>query len=84
MDGHSVKEIRAAIYDGRMITGKPHAVILHTVGGRGCDFAEAAADCTDLRPTKTMVAGACQTLRERIEFSSSELEDVTSGVRACR
>ena len=84
VDGHSVKEIRAAIYDCRMITGKPHAVILHTVGGRGCTFAEEAADCTDLRPTHTMIGSACQTLQERIEFNASELEDVVSGVRSCR
>ncbi|MDR0936075.1 MAG: transketolase [Oscillospiraceae bacterium] len=47
IDGHNVKTIQNAITRGQeqaVKLGKPLAVILNTVKGKGCDFAEATGD----------------------------------------
>lgn len=42
VDGHDVAAIARAIDNARKITGRPSMIILDTIKGRGCDFAESA------------------------------------------
>lgn len=39
-DGHDTKAIEEAIAAAKGTAGKPHVVVLHTVKGKGCSFAE--------------------------------------------
>ena len=43
VDGHNVAEIFSAITKAKQVQDKPSAIILHTVKGKGCHFAETAA-----------------------------------------
>ncbi|MCI8485429.1 MAG: transketolase [Lachnospiraceae bacterium] len=40
VDGHSIEQIDAAIESAKAENEKPSAIILHTIKGRGCSFAE--------------------------------------------
>lgn len=79
LNGHSVKEIRAAIYDSRMMTGRPHAMILHTVAGKGCTFAEGLADCRDKKTTESLTRSALLALDGKIREEMAELEAILNG-----
>ncbi|MCB6992137.1 transketolase [bacterium 210820-DFI.6.37] len=40
VDGHDIKQIDAAIQAARAETQKPSVIVLHTIKGKGCSFAE--------------------------------------------
>ena len=40
VDGHDVDAIIAAINDAKQKSGKPHMIVLHTIKGKDCTFAE--------------------------------------------
>ena len=43
VDGHEPGRIKAAITNAKSVTDKPSAIILDTIKGYGCDFAEGIA-----------------------------------------
>lgn len=45
IDGHDIEAIYEAIENAKAQKGKPNAIVLHTVKGKGCQKAEAAGIC---------------------------------------
>ena len=43
-DGHDFKSIEKALINGRCCTGRPKAIIAHTVKGKGVSFMEGKAE----------------------------------------
>lgn len=39
-DGHDVEAIKKAIHDAKETKGKPHMIVLNTIKGKDCSFAE--------------------------------------------
>jgi len=53
IDGHALEEISEAIDRCRQRAGKPHAVVMHTVKGKGVSFAEKAGVANHNMPVST-------------------------------
>lgn len=67
--GHDPLLIKNAIVEAKKFTGAPSAIILDTVKGYGCDFAEAVAGNHHMNFTQEQIEGA-------IAVASQKLEDV--------
>lgn len=58
VDGHNPKEIMTALNQAREISGKPTAIIAHTVKGKGCSFMEDKAEWHGTAPNADEVERA--------------------------
>ena len=67
IDGHDPAKIKAAIIDAKLETDKPSAIILDTVKGYGCGFAEGIDGNHHMNFTKEQID-------EAIDFASKQLD----------
>ena len=74
VDGHDPGKIKTAIVEAKNIKDKPSAIILDTVKGRGCNFAEGVAGNHHMNFTKDQIEKA-------IEIASQRLEDVRAAAQ---
>lgn len=66
-DGNSIHEIREAIAKAKTLSGKPTAIILHTVKGKGVSFMENEASWHGKGPNKEEYEKAMAELKEAEE-----------------
>ena len=63
VDGHDVAQIYAAILRAQAVEGKSSAIILHTIKGKGCTFAEGVELNHHMRFTKEQIEEAIAALK---------------------
>ena len=67
VDGHDPSKIKAAIIGAKAVTDAPSAIILDTVKGYGCDFAEAIPSNHHMNFTKDQIDKAIADVEQRLE-----------------
>jgi len=67
VDGHDAGKIKAAITEAKGVADKPSVIILDTVKGYGCDFAEGVAANHHMNFTKEQMEKAIDTQSHRLE-----------------
>lgn len=64
VDGHSVEEIYAAIAQAKAAKGQSSVIILHTIKGKGCNFAEGIEFNHHMRFKPEQIEAAIEALKE--------------------
>lgn len=67
VDGHSVGEIYRAILKAKENKGKPSVIVLNTVKGKGCSFAEGILNNHHMNISKDQMEGALEILQKKLE-----------------
>jgi len=67
VDGHDPGCIKAAIIEAKTVTDKPSAIILDTIKGHGCGFAEGIAANHHMNFTQAQIDGAVDEAAQRLE-----------------
>ena len=78
VDGHDPGKIKAAVIEAKQITDKPSVIILDTIKGYGCDFAEGVSGNHHMNFTSEQIEKAIENATERLEASR---EAATKGVQ---
>jgi len=68
VDGHDPGRIKAAIIDAKRYTDGPSAIILDTIKGYGCNFAEAVASNHHMNFTTEQMQSAIEAAAEKLEY----------------
>jgi len=68
VDGHDPGRIKAAIVDAKEITDAPSAIVLDTIKGYGCNFAEGIASNHHMNFTKEEMDKAIDDASEKLEY----------------
>ncbi len=66
IDGHDFVQIQKAIDDAKLVSGKPSMIILDTIKGKGCSFAEGKVSSHNMPITKEQLEEALSVLKEVI------------------
>ena len=66
IDGHNIETIDSAIERAKNIEGKPSAIILNTIKGKGCNFAEGIKDNHHMKFTEKQITKAILELEEKL------------------
>ena len=69
VDGHEPGKIKAAIIEAKSVADKPSAIILDTVKGFGCDFAEGVEGNHHMNFTQEQIDKAVGTAAQKLEYS---------------
>ena len=69
VDGHDPSRIKAAIIEAKLVTDQPSVIILDTIKGYGCDFAEGLAGNHHMNFTPEQIDKALDTAARRLEAS---------------
>lgn len=69
VDGHDPGRIKAAIIEAKKISEKPSAIILDTIKGNGCDFAEGIAGNHHMTFTQEKIDKAIDAVTQRLEYA---------------
>ena len=69
VDGHDPGRIKAAIIEAKSITDKPSMIVLDTIKGYGCDFAEGIHGNHHMNFTKEQMDKAIERATQRLEDS---------------
>ena len=72
VDGHDPGKIKAAIIDAKRYTDAPSAIILDTVKGHGCNFAEGIASNHHMNFTKEQIESAICDAEKKLEKAREE------------
>lgn len=67
IDGADVKEIYEAIEKAKEVKGKPKVIVLNTIKGKGCCFAEGIVDNHHVIISKEQMEQALTVLNEKLE-----------------
>ena len=67
VDGHDAGKIKAAIIEAKNTTNAPSAIILDTVKGYGCDFAEGIAANHHMNFTQDQIDNAIASVEQKLE-----------------
>ena len=67
VDGHSVKEIYEAIENAKKEKGRPSVIVLHTIKGKGCCFAEGILDNHHMTVSEQQAKEALAALEEKLD-----------------
>ncbi|OGO81873.1 MAG: transketolase [Clostridiales bacterium GWC2_40_7] len=67
VDGHNVKEIYEAVDSAKKVQGKPSVIILNTVKGKGCCFAEGIIDNHHMIVDEQQINEALAVLEEKLD-----------------
>ena len=67
VNGHDVEEIQAAIQTAKQNTGKPAVIVLNTIKGYGCNFAEGVESNHHMAFTQEQMDGAIKAAADRLE-----------------
>lgn len=65
-DGHNVEEIIQAIEAAKAVSGKPHMIVLHTIKGKDCSFAQDVLYNHHMKFSEEDYAGAVGALNQKI------------------
>jgi len=68
VDGHDPGRIKAAIVDAKRYTDAPSAIVLDTIKGYGCNFAEAIASNHHMNFTKDQMDKAIDDASQKLEY----------------
>jgi transketolase len=68
VDGHDPGRIKAAIVDAKRYEDAPSAIILNTIKGYGCNFAEGIASNHHMNFTKEQMDKAVNDAEQRLEY----------------
>jgi transketolase len=71
VDGHDPGKIKAAISEAKLAADKPSAIILDTVKGYGCDFAEGIAGNHHMNFTSEQIDAAIDRAAQKLGSSQS-------------
>ena len=69
VDGHDPGKIKAAIIEAKQVSDRPSAIILDTIKGYGCDFAEGISNNHHMNFTKEQIDKAIDAAAQRLEAS---------------
>ena len=69
VDGHDPGRIKAAIIEAKKVTDKPSMIILDTIKGNGCDFAEGIAGNHHMTFTQEKIEKAIDVVAQRLEYA---------------
>jgi transketolase len=69
IDGHNLAAIKAAIKEAKKTADKPSVIILDTIKGYGCDFAEAVEANHHMNFTKEQIQGAVEAAEQKLEYA---------------
>lgn len=67
IDGHDVKEIYNAIEEAKENKGKPSVIVLDTIKGKGCGFAEGVLNNHHMNVSKEQMKEALEVLEKELE-----------------
>jgi transketolase len=67
VDGHDPGVIKAAIIEAKNVTNAPSAIILDTIKGYGCDFAEGIAANHHMNFTQDQIAKAINNAERKLD-----------------
>lgn len=67
IDGHSVEEIYSAIKEAKENKGKPSVIVLDTIKGKGCGFAEGVLNNHHMNVSKEQMEEALKVLEKELE-----------------
>ncbi|WP_186429553.1 transketolase [Clostridium sp. BSD9I1] len=67
IDGHSVEEIYSAIKEAKENKGKPSVIVLDTIKGKGCGFAEGVLNNHHMNVSKEQMEESLKVLEKEIE-----------------
>jgi len=67
VNGHDVVQIDNAIRHAKQQTCQPVAIILDTIKGKGCQYAEQAENCHNISPSPEQTMAAVQVLEEKLQ-----------------
>ena len=73
IDGHDVNQIYSAIENAKMTKGKSHIIIMHTIKGKGCNFAEGVELNHHMHFTKEQIDNAIKELEEGFHKKEGKL-----------
>lgn len=73
IDGHNVNEIYTAIQNAKMAKNRSHVVVMHTIKGKGCNFAEGVELNHHMHFTKEQVESAIAELEKNFHGKEGEL-----------
>ena len=68
VDGHDPGRIKAAIIDAKRYKDAPSAIVLDTIKGYGCNFAEAVASNHHMNFTKEQIDSAIDDAAQKLEY----------------
>ena len=74
VDGHDPGKIKVAVIDAKLETDKPSVIILDTVKGYGCDFAEGIAGNHHMNFTQEQIDHAIDIATKRLETSREAVQ----------
>jgi len=66
VDGHNLKQIYEAVINAKEIKGKPSVIVLHTIKGKDCSFAEGIVDNHHMTVSKEQMNEALAVLEEKL------------------
>ena len=69
VDGHNLSKIKAAVIEAKLVTDKPSAIILDTIKGYGCDFAEGKEGNHHMTFSQEQIEKAVDQAAKRLETS---------------
>lgn len=67
IDGHNVEEIYNAIEEAKENKGKPSVIVLDTIKGKGCGFAEGVLNNHHMNVSKDQMKEALEALEKKLE-----------------
>ncbi|KGK89905.1 transketolase [Clostridium sp. HMP27] len=67
IDGHSVDEIYSAIKEAKENNGKPSVIVLDTIKGKGCGFAEGVLNNHHMNVSKEQMEESLKVLEKELE-----------------
>jgi len=76
VDGHEPFAIKTAITKAKSVKDKPSAIILDTVKGNGCDFAEGVAANHHMNFTTEQITNAIVAAEQRLEYAREIAKEV--------
>ena len=65
-DGHNVEKIIQAIEEAKTVSGKPHMIVLHTIKGKDCTFAQEVLYNHHMKFSQEDYASAIEALDQKI------------------
>ncbi|NLO83072.1 MAG: transketolase [Clostridiales bacterium] len=66
IDGHDVKQIYEAVAKAKEVNGKPSVIVLHTIKGKDCSFAEGIVDNHHMTVSREQMNEALAVLEEKL------------------
>ena len=72
VDGHDINEIYTAIQEAKMVKNKSHVIVMHTIKGKGCNFAEGVELNHHMHFTKEEIENAIEELEKNFREKEGE------------